>query len=73
MMPAADIWLMLGTMPRRTDSRSNAAKAWCAVAPSDRRASIASLSRRTPDSTPSSARLAALSTLPSTMPTSAMV
>ncbi|MNN88010.1 hypothetical protein D3C81_2056390 [compost metagenome] len=22
MMPAADIWLMLGTMPRRTDSRS---------------------------------------------------
>ncbi|MCY1229089.1 hypothetical protein D9M72_414440 [compost metagenome] len=73
MMPAADIWLMLGTMPRRTDSRNSDENAWRAGAPSASRASIASLSRRTPDSMPSSARLAALSTLPSTMPISAIV
>ena len=69
MMPAADIWLMR-RMPRRTDSRSTVAKASRGGAPSEMRASIAS-SRDAPASMPSSARLA-LSTLPSTMPTSAI-
>ncbi|MNT13545.1 hypothetical protein D3C72_1485190 [compost metagenome] len=73
MMPAADIWLMLGTMPRRTDSRSRDENAWCTGAPSASRASMPCLSLRTPDSMLSSARLAAFSTLPSTMPTSAIV
>lgn len=72
MIPAADIWLMIGIIPRRIEDRVCSSNAWRIDAPSASCASMAGRRATTPSKNPSSPRLAALSTLPRTMPIKGM-